>query len=330
MDERARARMRWLRWRPAHFVLAGTLLFVVSRVAVPGLDPGAAADAILVSDARIEALRASYERRTGLAPDPEVEASLIDGWVEEEILYREALLRGLGLQNPAVLLRLRQKLEFLGETHGEALTDEAAVERAVALGLADEDVVLRNMFVRNMRILLSREADHEPTAGELAACYTRHADDFRRPARLSWRHVLVRRDRGQAVAEATLTELQRGGLTIDAEAALGDPFHGGHSFPGATREVVVGRFGVGFAEALFEAPLALWSGPITSPFGLHLVIVEARDPEWTPPLEDVRVRVLHTWRRERRDEHLRRVVRELRGRYPVIFESRVTVAASAS
>jgi hypothetical protein len=331
MSERTRTRLsRWLRWRPAHFALAGALLFGVSRIAVPGADPGAAPEAIRVSQARIDALRAGYERRTGLAADPEVEAGLIEGWVEEEILYREALLRGLGLQNPAVLLRLRQKLEFLGEANGEALTDEATVERAVALGLADEDLVLRNMFVRNMRILLSREADRDPSPEELAAWYAGHADEFRRPARLSWRHVLVHRDRGQAAAEASLVELRRGGLTADAELALGDAFHGGHSFPGATREGIAGRFGEVFAEALFHAPPAQWSGPIASPFGLHLVFVETRDPERTPALEDVRTRVLHAWRRERRDEHLRRVVRDLRDRHPVIFENRVETEASAS
>ena len=135
-----------------------------------------------------------HEGRTGLPADPVTEQALVERFVEEEILYREALLRGLATDNPAVIGRLRQKLEFLGDEHGSELGDEAVLRQAAELGLADEDLVLRNMFVRNMRLLLAREGDRQPSVEEVEAFFRRRASEFRRPARVSWRHVFVDRD----------------------------------------------------------------------------------------------------------------------------------------
>jgi hypothetical protein len=314
-----------LRWPPLHFALVGGLLFA-GEVALQSGAPRAAAEPprLEVSDRRVRALVAQHELRIGQRPDPATVRVLVDRFVEEEILYREALRRGLATDNPAVVLRLRQKLAFLDDEHGGGMEDEAVLREAAALGLADEDVVLRNMFVRNMRLLLEREADRPPTEPELESHLRRHAEEFRTPARVTWRHVLLtttrRAEVRRAAADALLGRLRSEGLPPERAAELGDPFAGGHAFRGMTRQQVETRFGSEFADAVFALPENRWSDPITSPFGLHLVWVERHAPERMPALEEVRARVILSWRHEQREAHLAQALAALRARYDVVVE----------
>jgi hypothetical protein len=256
---------------------------------------------------------------------------LVDRFVEEEILYREALRRGLATDNRAVVLRLRQKLEFLDDKHGDDMADEAVLREAAALGLADDDVVLRNMFVRNMRLLLGRQGDRPPTEAELEAYLQQNADDFRAPARVSWRHVLLAETgRGEAprsAADALLERLRSEGLPPERAAELGDPFAGGHVFRGMTRQQIATRFGSDFADAVLALSEGHWSDPIASPFGLHLVWVERHAPEQIPSLEEARDRVILSWRREQREAHLEKTVADLRARYEVVVADGSTTGA---
>ena len=52
-----------------------------------------------------------------------------------------------------------------------------------------------------------------------------------------------------------------------------------------------------FADEVARLEPGSWSGPVASPYGLHLVWVEAREPGAVPPLESVRGRVLERWQR---------------------------------
>jgi hypothetical protein len=315
-----------------HFALVGGLLFAAEaalRVGEPR--PADERPRLEVTDRRVRALAAQHERRIGRSPDPATVQVLVDRFVEEEILYREALRRGLATNNPAVLVRLRQKLQFLDDEHAGGMEDEEVVREAAALGLADEDVVLRNMFVRNMRLLLAREADRPPTEPELESHLQRHIEDFRTPARVSWRHVvLANTDRGESrrtAADALLGRLRREGLPPERTAELGDPFAGGHAFRGMTRQQIETRFGSELADAVLALPEGRWSDPIPSPFGLHLVWVERHAPERIPSLEEVRDRVILSWRREQREAHVEQTLAALRARYDVIVEDGLTTGA---
>jgi hypothetical protein len=318
--------------RTLHFVLIGGLLFAgeaALRTAEPR--PADERQRLEVTDRRVRALAAQHEWRVGQSADPETVRLLVDRFVEEEILYREALRRGLGTDNPAIVVRLRQKLEFLEDDHARGMQDEEVLREAAALGLTDEDVVLRNMFVRNMRLLLGREADRPPTETELESHLQRHAQDFRTPARVSWRHVLLantnRGDALRSAADALLGRLRSEGLPPERTSELGDSFAGGHAFRGMTRQQIGTRFGIEFADAVVALPEGRWSDPLLSPFGLHAVWVERHAPERIPSLDEVRERVTLSWRRAQRKVHVAQALAALRARYDVVVDDGLTTEA---
>ena len=149
------------------------------------LGPRDAAHTIELTAADVDALRLDQRRRVGTAPTPAEDAALIERFVDDEVLYREALGMGLDRGDIIVRRRLLQKMEFLLE------------------GLHPVP---------------------EPSDVELAAYLAAHADRYRAPARIDLTHVFVSRDRHGAAAQAVATGL-RAALEAGGEpSTLGDPF----------------------------------------------------------------------------------------------------------
>jgi len=105
-----------------HLLAIGALLFVLY-----GLTRDVASEApkrIVVNGNQIEQLTANF-KRTWIRPPTEDELKiLVDNYVREEVLYREALVMGLDQNDPLVRQRMRQKLEFILEDFSsEEVTD---------------------------------------------------------------------------------------------------------------------------------------------------------------------------------------------------------------
>jgi hypothetical protein len=110
----------------AHFLAIGALMFgVYALVSDRNRDP----DTILVAQGQIDMMTAVFERTWQRAPTPEEVIGLIDGYVREEVFYREGVAMGLDRDDQLIRRRVRQKLEFLAESmYGVPEPSDAALQ----------------------------------------------------------------------------------------------------------------------------------------------------------------------------------------------------------
>lgn len=319
---RARALLR--------FLALGALLFGAQRWLA---DPGAAAPLageIRISADRVEALRREALARSGHLPDADELEALIEGEVAEEILYREALARGLDRRDSVVARRLLRNMRFLRDEESApepSRADEAErlLREARALGMERTDLVVRRRLVQRMRLAIEAAArEPEPGEGELAAYLAAHAQRYAAPELVRASHVFFSRERGEAAAlrdaRALLAELARSGAGAVAAAGRGDAFLAPRDLPLQSERELAKLFGPEFARRLVALPLAAWSGPLASAHGFHLVWVHERIPGRIPPLDAVRDEVRYALLAERGERALHRAVAELRGRYRIEVE----------
>jgi len=157
---------------------------------------------IIVDDAVVERLEQGFTRQWRRPPDENELSGLIQEHLREEILYREALAMGLDQDDTIIRRRLAQKMEFLAEDLATAVA---------------------------------------PTEEELRAFYAERSDEFAEPARLSFTHVFLNPDkRGASTAtdaELMLAELQAAGTVDPGER--GDAFLMQSSYQFITRRAAV-------------------------------------------------------------------------------------------
>jgi hypothetical protein len=264
------------------FLVAGAFLFAYFEWKGGGSGPGSTR--IAITPGLVEHLASGFAR-TWQRPPTDLELKgLVDEYVKEEIATREAVAMGLDRDDTIIRRRLRQKLEFLVE--------DAADQVA-------------------------------PSDAELQAWLDKHAEAFRAEPRVALRQVFVSSDRwgasARVKAERLLPRLRAAGKDASIDA-LGDPSMLPREVPLGPLAEVTRAFGAEFAARLAEVPMGQWSGPLESPYGLHLVLVRERVASAEPALADVRPLVERELLAERRKAQLQGLYEKLLAKYTVTIE----------
>jgi hypothetical protein len=308
----------WLRRPLLHFLVLGGLLFAGSRVLEERPEPAAVREPIVVDAARI---REEFAERSGLVPTAADEAVLVERAIEEELLYREALARGLDRNDRHIRHRLAEKMRFLSPDTDR--TPEELHREALDLGLDRDDVIVRRMLVEKMRLLIAAaSASAEPDDAALAAHVAANPDRYTQPARVRLWQVFAGSD--AAAADRLLAELRAGDVAPEDALARGVPFPVAGRVGPASQQQLGRLFGPDFARDAVELPAGSWAGPVASTYGFHAVWVDQRMDAQTPALASVRGQVREAVRADERPERLREAIAALRRHYDV----RVTGSAS--
>jgi hypothetical protein len=265
-----------------HFFVLGALLFAAYDLLNP--EPEVGKQEIVVTPGQIEHLITRFSRTWQRPPTPEEQKGLVDQFVREEVLSREAVKLGLDQNDTVIRRRLQQKMEFVSE-----------------------DLL----------------AHREPTDAELTAYLATHPDDFRQDTRMTFRQVFLSRDthgeRLEADAARLLADLKSRAPGADV-SDLGDPAWLPPSMTDEPQRRVESTYGRDFAAGLAGADTGRWTGPVRSSFGLHLVFVEQREDAQVPKLAEVREAVRREWDNARRVESGRRFYDDLLKQYQVSVE----------
>lgn len=181
----------------------------------------------------------------------------------------------------------------LSQLVAQEIEEEILFRHGVALGLDRDDEIVRRRVVQKMQFLLHDiQAPPEPREVELSAYFEQHADRYVTPSRVTFSHVYISADQGDAAARIRARHaLERVNQGVEP-STLGDPFPDLYHFAAYEPEQVERLFGRSeFSTAAFSAPLGQWVGPYRSGYGWHLIRIEARQEPQQPSFADVRERV---------------------------------------
>ena len=265
-----------------HFLLIGAALFLVFRIG--GGPKPESPDEIVVTPGAVESLARSWEKKWQRPPTAGEMEGLIESYIREEVLYREALAMGLERDDTIIKRRLGQKMTFLFDdvTDLTAITDEQLLQHL-----------------------------------------EENAARYRIDPEFTFSHVYLSSDkRGGAVEEDAL-EMLAGLRKLPAGeeiAALGDPFLLPQRYESLPLWEATKLFGTGFGESLAAVEPGRWEGPLNSGYGLHLVLVRERTEGRLPELEEIRDAVVRDFTSELREENSRKFYERLRERYTITVE----------
>lgn len=271
----------WRREPLVLFVLLGVVLFAADRL-LNGVHTAAATAPIVITASQQTTLREAFRAERGREPDAAELKARLDHWIDEQVLYREALALGLDRKDLIVHRQLTQKMRFL-------------IEDATPLA--------------------------PPTETELQAWLDQHAQHYGHAPMISFDQVFLSRGRhGDALPAQSAhigTELAR---APEAFTRLGDPFPTGPTVTAADPTQLRKAFGPGFAESVQGLAPGHWSGPVASSFGLHWVRVTALTPFRPAALSEVKERVQVDAQTARHEQLSRQTLDQLRQKYRIQIE----------
>jgi hypothetical protein len=270
---------RLLREPLAHFLAIGLLLFLGYRL-VGGERPAAGRE-IVVNEQVVGGLVQQFSGVWQRQPTTLELQGLIDGWIREEVLYREGVQLGLDRDDPVIRRRVRQKIDVLAE---------------------------------------ESQPSQAPTDAELAEWLRTHADRYAVPPVLSFEQAMIDPSRHandlKKVTGEMQRQLQRGVDPADATESHLLPAR----IADTPEDLVARDFGEEFITALRALPVGTWQGPVHSGFGLHFVRITNRVPGRAASLDEVRSEVARDAEQDRRERAANAFFARARGNYRVRIE----------
>lgn len=278
---------------------------------------------IHISQSDFETYRDGWVRQNRMLTTPELDQRLLDQMVDEEALLQRALAMNLQLL-PIVQDRLKKLGSFLEEDNPVQPSDEELINRAVELGLLQSDPVIRRYLVSTMERSLVASVPLEISEQDIEEYYQQHQDDYVVPSRRDIVHVYFSVDAG-ATADTAATA--RDGLPsprqvddTDAIFSRGDVFYSGHIFASNSQQQLANIFGVEFARQAVQLAPGEWSPPLRSAYGWHLVWADNVVPAVTPPLEQVKDKVVARVRQVKEKVLLQEQVELLKKDYQIVVD----------
>lgn len=206
------------------------------------------------------------------------------------------------------------------------IREEMLYRTGLSLGLDKDDPIVRRRIRQKMEFFME-DTVSAPGDEELRSYFQSHSEKFRSEPRIAFRQVFVSlsRSNSRADAEAMLPRLVGAGDHLEE---MGDPLLLPGSFPLTDLRQIRSQFGEAFADGLRAIPTGRWSGPLTSAYGFHLVLVTALEPSRLPEFESMRKVVQREWFAERRSAAMEDHNRQLRSRFVVRVEPPVMEPAA--
>lgn len=255
---------RFLREPLVHFLVLGLLIFAAFGWFSRDLQ---SEDEIFISRSQQEHLVTMFTRTWQRRPTPQEFQGLLRDYLRQEIAYREAVKMGLDQDDIIIRRRMRQKLELL-----------------------TDDIV----------------SFSEPADTELQNYLEENQEEFRLEPVIDLRQIYISRDKRGAGADefarSLLAQLRRdpGDQPMADWREMGDALPLPAELERARSSEISRQFGQQFTDNILGIEQGVWTGPVLSGYGLHLVVIDQFTPARDPALEEVRERVKIEWMNQRR------------------------------
>ena len=222
--------------------------------------------------------------------------NLVNDFVEEEAMYREAISMGLEGDDYVIRRRMVQKLEFITQ------------------GFVEQALELKD--------------------GDLLEFFNKNSEDYFIDPSITFTHVFLSREKHQrsgeaettlmAKAQTLLRDLHEEQVNFSQAIGYGDrfPFH--VNYVERTPEFVASHFGQAFSDEVFglqrpaNSENSNWHGPFQSQYGLHLVKVSERLLGRLPELEEVKGVVAQDFRQAKIREHQQQEISKIISQYNIV------------
>lgn len=239
--------------------------------------------------------------------------------IARELIYQAALASGVVASQEDVQAEKSRIVRMAGNPKNfwarlaERGMDEKAFERMVR-----KDVTVDLMSARKLAEL------PEPGAEEVEMFFRRYPDQLRRPERVRVAHILFPVDPQQPKQAIDQANEIRARAETEDFSALARQYSACPSAPGGGDLGFVRREDLDetFADAVFNQATGEISGPIKTPFGIHLAKVLERDKPGPPTLEEARPGILAVLKRMAGARLMEQWVDELRSQAKIeVFPS---------
>lgn len=218
----------------------------------------------------------------------EARQQLLDDYIRDEVLFREAQALNLDRNDQLIRRRLIQKMEY------------------VAQGFYDDIQPLNEADLRDF--------------------YKQNSEQYRKAPEITFTHVFIAAADAQLMqkegaAIQLLDQLNGENVPFENAPRYGQRFLFNRNYVNREAREISSHFGESFQRQLFALQAAeRWQGPIASGYGWHMVLIKKISPSYLPSFDEISATLLADAQRLQHQARLRKAVDQLKDQYQVTVE----------
>jgi hypothetical protein len=276
---------KWYREPLVHFILIASIFsFFIGKKSPSSNRLPTESKKVIVTEQKVQELRQKWKHLQGKEPSSTELNNSIEKYIQNEILYQEAL---------------RLKLDR-------------------------DDPLIREVLIDKMHYIFSDFIDIKKISEtRMKAYFKKHANRFVQKKRvISFEQIYLNPQKHQSIeslADSIWGQVHQKPYNAST-AKLGDEFYGGNQFMNVNSDALGEFFSHAFIEKLFTLKEKSWSKPLKSGFGIHLIYLEKRietqELEYATFKKEIEIDVLL----EERKKAYQKFYNELRKEYEVVWK----------
>ncbi len=196
----------------------------------------------------------------------------------------------------------------------EYVREEALYREAQALGMIENDYIIRRRSVQKLEFIAQGIAEQAITvdADAVEAYFDQRRQDYYEAPSFTFTHVFVKGEEGaaehtQRQANTLLQQLNIDQIDFSSAIRFGDRFLYHRNYVERTPDFIASHFGEAFKDRLAQLSASnnSWQGPIASDHGYHLVMLTEQRPGRVPALTEISDRVeadFRHWQQQQKQE----------------------------
>lgn len=194
------------------------------------------------------------------------------------------------------------------------LTQEILLREAIARDFHLHDSKTRKRLVSQMHFVMAEDAP-APTAADLAALKAQSPERYMLPRSVTFDHVFFAAD--EAAAEALKQQIDAGRPVPEHAGGI---FWLGNRLEEYSLPQILIILGHGFAQSLRQMEPGVWSGPVRSGRGWHLVRLGAFNPPRPLPEQEIDRRLREDWKEAYSARAFDTQLAEMKERYRIVVD----------
>lgn len=261
-------------------ILFGILLATALLIVFGSRQPELGDRKVIINDTDLAHLVAGWQRTWKRMPTRNELQGLMKSYVQDEVVYREALNQGLDKNNATVKRALISQMDMLAEGQGN--------ERAI-------------------------------TPEDIQAYYDLRRDQFTAPAMVRFYQVYFKNEKDSTILLQKARTWNQQKIRPEEGIARSSPSLLPSRMNLQTTDAIDREFGNGFAASLLRLKPNQWEGPVISGFGLHLVYIDSLTEAAPLPLEKVEDKIFSLLQYEEKQAAKEQFYTELLQQYEIIY-----------
>ncbi|CAH0992979.1 hypothetical protein SIN8267_03118 [Sinobacterium norvegicum] len=296
----------------AQFMAIGLLLFVASEYWL------ADKPVLLVTADQQQQALSRWRWQQGASPTTMEMSGIINGLIEQELLYQQAEANGLATM-PVVVERLAQLSRYVEA--GSVSSPAAALDDQQ---LRQRDPLIRRYLIQSMAESYRRAVEvATPSDSDIEAYYQQHYPTWLRPPRVAVSHAYFGGLSASSKSQAEqLVQRLMADETMTVEQAIeqGRAFYNGHQLPLKSESQLAALFGAEAAQQILLLPTGQWSAAVASSYGWHVFYPTSRQIAAAKLQAQVAFQIRSQLDQAAREQGYRETVAELLAQYEVVVE----------